>query len=146
MVLFDDGDHPMTRLSDTQLVILTAAAQRADLSILPLPEGLNLKGGALNKVMDSLRNRGLIRVIGGDGGPSAWSSPARAWRRSVSRRRPRRRQRPPPQPRPRPRPTVPPCPGVPQRGRRRARVGGTEARQAQGEGFASQEDRRRTRR
>ena len=54
----------MTRLSDTQLVILSAAAQRADLSVLPLPDGLTLKGGALNKVMDSLRNRGLIRVLG----------------------------------------------------------------------------------
>ena len=59
----------MAKLSDTQLVILGAAAQRADLSVLPLPDGLNLKGGALNKVMDSLRNRGLIRVLGGDGGP-----------------------------------------------------------------------------
>ena len=69
MVLSDDGDHPMTKLSDTQLVILSAAAQRADLSVLPLPDSLTLKGGALNKVMDSLRNRGLIRVLGGDGGP-----------------------------------------------------------------------------
>ena len=69
MVLSDSGDHPMTRLSDTQLVILSAAAQRDDLSVLPLPDSLTLKGGALNKVMDSLRNRGLIRVLGGDGGP-----------------------------------------------------------------------------
>jgi Protein of unknown function (DUF3489) len=69
MVLSDKGDHPMTRLSDTQLVILSAAAQREDLSVLPLPDSLALKGGALNKVMDSLRNRGLIRVLGGDGGP-----------------------------------------------------------------------------
>jgi hypothetical protein len=59
----------MTRLSDTQLVILSAAAQRDDLSVLPLPDSLTLKGGALNRVMDSLRNRGLIRVLGGDGGP-----------------------------------------------------------------------------
>jgi hypothetical protein len=59
----------MTRLSDTQFVILSAAAQRANLSVLPLPDSLTLKGGALNKVMDSLRNRGLIRVLGGDGGP-----------------------------------------------------------------------------
>jgi Protein of unknown function (DUF3489) len=59
----------MTRLSDTQLVILSAAAQRADLSVLPLPDSLTLKGGALNKVMDSLRKRGLIRVLDGDGGP-----------------------------------------------------------------------------
>jgi hypothetical protein len=59
----------MTRLSDTQLVILTAAAQRADLSVLPLPDSLKLKGGALTKVMDSLRNKGLIRVIETDGRP-----------------------------------------------------------------------------
>jgi Protein of unknown function (DUF3489) len=69
MVLSPNGDHPMTKLSDTQLVILSAAAQRDDLSVLPLPGSLTLKGGALNKVMDSLRNRGLIRVLGGDGGP-----------------------------------------------------------------------------
>jgi hypothetical protein len=69
MVLSDNGDHPMTKLSDTQLVILSAAAQRDDLSVLPLPDSLTLKGGALNKLMDSLRNRGLIRILGGDGGP-----------------------------------------------------------------------------
>jgi hypothetical protein len=45
----------MTKLSDTQLVILGAAAQRADLSVPPLPETLKLNGGALNKVLDSLR-------------------------------------------------------------------------------------------
>ena len=76
MVLSEDGDHPMTRLSDTQLVILGAAAQRADLSVLPLPETLKLKGGALTKVMDSLRSKGLIRVIETDGSLSGWSSPA----------------------------------------------------------------------
>jgi Protein of unknown function (DUF3489) len=59
----------MTKLSDTQLVILSTAAQRDDLSVLPLPDSITLKGGALNKLMDSLRNRGLIRVIDGDGGP-----------------------------------------------------------------------------
>ena len=36
----------MTKLSDTQLVVLGAAAQRADLSVLPLPDSLKLKGGA----------------------------------------------------------------------------------------------------
>jgi uncharacterized protein DUF3489 len=60
---------PMTKLSDTQLVILGAAAQRADLSVLPLPDRLKLKGGALAKVMHALRNRGLIRVLDTDGGP-----------------------------------------------------------------------------
>jgi Protein of unknown function (DUF3489) len=60
---------PMTKLSDTQLVILGAAAQRADLSVMPLPDSLKLKGGALTKVMDALRNRGMIRVLDTDGGP-----------------------------------------------------------------------------
>jgi Protein of unknown function (DUF3489) len=69
MMLSPNGDHPMAKLSDTQLVVLSAAAQRDDLSVLPLPDSLSLKGGALNKVMGSLRNRGLIRVLGGDGGP-----------------------------------------------------------------------------
>jgi hypothetical protein len=59
----------MTKLSDTQLVILGAAAQRPNLSVLPLPDSLKLKGGALAKVMESLRNRGLIRVLDTDGGP-----------------------------------------------------------------------------
>jgi hypothetical protein len=68
-MLSANGDHPMPKLSDTQLVILSAAAQRDDLSVLPLPDSLNVKGGALNKVMDSLRSRGLIRMLGGDGGP-----------------------------------------------------------------------------
>jgi hypothetical protein len=64
MVPSDDGDHPMTRLSDTQLVILSAAAQRDDLSVLPLPDSLALKGGALNKVLGSLKAKGLIEHQG----------------------------------------------------------------------------------
>jgi hypothetical protein len=50
----------MTRLSDTQLVILSAAAQREDLSVLPLPEILKIKGGAVDKVLGSLKAKGLI--------------------------------------------------------------------------------------
>ena len=37
----------MPKLSDTQLVILSTAAQRSDLSVLPLPETLKIKGGAV---------------------------------------------------------------------------------------------------
>jgi hypothetical protein len=59
----------MTKLSDTQAVILSAASQRDDRAILPLPETLKLKGGALTKVMGSLRNKGLIRAIETDGRP-----------------------------------------------------------------------------
>ena len=60
MVLSDNGDHPMTKLSDTQAVILSAASQRDDGAVLPLPETLKLKGGAVDKVLGSLEAKGLI--------------------------------------------------------------------------------------
>src|ERR687897_391905 len=60
MVLSEDGDHPMTKLSDTQAVILSAASQRDDGAILPLPEALKIKGGAVAKVLGSLKAKGLI--------------------------------------------------------------------------------------
>lgn len=40
-----------TKLSDAQLAILSAAAQRSDGSLLPLPESVAPKGRALNRVM-----------------------------------------------------------------------------------------------
>lgn len=42
---------PTVKLSDTQLVVLSAAAQRPDGSLLPLPDSLATKGAALNRVM-----------------------------------------------------------------------------------------------
>jgi DNA-binding MarR family transcriptional regulator len=63
MVLSDDGDHPMTKLSETQAVILSAAAQR-DGAVLPLPETLKIKGGAVGKVLGSLKAKGLIDHLG----------------------------------------------------------------------------------
>ncbi|KZD03085.1 DUF3489 domain-containing protein [Oceanibaculum pacificum] len=48
----------MTKLSDTQLVILSAAAQRDDRNALPLPG--SLRGGAAAKVAGALISRGLI--------------------------------------------------------------------------------------
>jgi hypothetical protein len=50
----------MTKLSDTQAVILSAASQRDDGAILPLPETLKIKGGAVDKVLGSLKAKGLI--------------------------------------------------------------------------------------
>jgi hypothetical protein len=49
----------MTKLSDTQSIILSAAAQRADGNVLPLPG--SLRGGAAAKVVAALLARGLIR-------------------------------------------------------------------------------------
>ena len=48
----------MTKLSDTQLTILSAAAQRPDGNLLPLPG--SLRGGAAGKVVGALLARGLI--------------------------------------------------------------------------------------
>jgi hypothetical protein len=48
----------MTKLSDTQAVILSAAAQREDRNVLPLPG--SLRGGAAAKVVGALLSRGLI--------------------------------------------------------------------------------------
>jgi hypothetical protein len=64
MLLSDRGDHPMIKLSDTQAVILSAASQRDDRAVLPLPETLKIKGGAVAKVLGSLKAKGLIDHIG----------------------------------------------------------------------------------
>ena len=47
----------MAKLSDTQIIILSAAAQRADGNLLPLPG--SLRGGAATKVVAALLARGL---------------------------------------------------------------------------------------
>jgi hypothetical protein len=59
----------MAYLSDTARVVLAAAAQRDDLSVLPFPEGVKAKGGAEQKVLAGLKSRGLVRVIETPGRP-----------------------------------------------------------------------------
>jgi hypothetical protein len=54
----------MTKLSDTQAVILSAASQRDDGAVLPFPETLKIKGGAVDKVLGSLKAKGLINHLG----------------------------------------------------------------------------------
>ncbi len=51
----------MQKLTDTQLVVLSAAAARDDRSVLPLPK--SLKGGAVTKVLNALITRGLIEQV-----------------------------------------------------------------------------------
>lgn len=51
----------MTKLSDTQSVILSAAAQRTDRVALPLPK--SLKGGAAYKVVNALIDKGLLKEV-----------------------------------------------------------------------------------
>lgn len=51
----------MTQLSDTQALILSAAAQRRDHIALPLPE--SLRGGAAAKVVGALLIKGLLEEV-----------------------------------------------------------------------------------
>jgi Protein of unknown function (DUF3489) len=54
----------MTKLSDSQAVILSAASERDDGAVLPLPETLKIRGGAVDKVLGSLKAKGLIEHRG----------------------------------------------------------------------------------
>ena len=51
----------MTKLTDTQRIILSAASQRTDRLALPLPK--SLKGGAVIKVIGPLIERGLLEEV-----------------------------------------------------------------------------------
>ena len=68
----------MTKLSDTQLVILSAAAQREDCNVLPLPG--SLRGGAAAKVVGALLSRGLIAETTTDSRTKADAALNRIWR------------------------------------------------------------------
>ncbi len=68
----------MTKLSDTQLVILSAAAQREDRNLLPLPG--SLRGGAAAKVVGALLKRGLIAETATDCQTKADAALNRIWR------------------------------------------------------------------
>ncbi|MCH2394186.1 DUF3489 domain-containing protein [Oceanibaculum sp.] len=62
----------MTKLSETQAVILSAAAQRDGHNALPLPP--NLRGGAAAKVVETMIAKGLIEEVDANlrGGKPVW--------------------------------------------------------------------------
>ncbi|WP_240200127.1 MULTISPECIES: DUF3489 domain-containing protein [Paracoccus] len=68
----------MTQLSDTQAVILSAAAQRDDGNVLPLPG--SLRGGAAVKVVGALLSRGLVAETLTDSQTKADAALNRIWR------------------------------------------------------------------
>jgi len=68
----------MTKLSDSQLVILGAAAQLDDRNVLPLPG--SLRGGAAAKVVGALLARGLITETTTDSLTKADGALNRVWR------------------------------------------------------------------
>jgi hypothetical protein len=54
----------MTKLSDTQMIILSRAARNEDRIALPLPDGL--RGGAAAKVVGAMIAKGLIEEVDAD--------------------------------------------------------------------------------
>ena len=50
----------MPRFSDTQAILLSAAAARTNLNVLPVPDTIRLKGGALDRTVRALLDRGFI--------------------------------------------------------------------------------------
>ncbi|TFL19497.1 DUF3489 domain-containing protein [Jannaschia formosa] len=74
----------MTKLSDTQLVILSAAAQREDRNVLPLPG--SLRGGAAAKVVSALLSRALIAETTSDTQTKADAALNRIWRNDADGR------------------------------------------------------------
>ena len=68
----------MSNLSDTQAILLSAACQRPDGNLLPLPG--SLRGGAAAKVVAALLSRGLAREQPSQSCASADASLSTLWR------------------------------------------------------------------
>ena len=62
----------MPKLTDTQLVILSAAARHQDRAVLPLPKSLKIKGDALTKTLEGLRKKGLLEEKPAARNAAAW--------------------------------------------------------------------------
>jgi Protein of unknown function (DUF3489) len=63
------ANRPAPKLSDTQLMLLSAAAQRDDLCLTPRP---NLKGGAAHKVAEKLLAAGFVAEVPAKVGAPIW--------------------------------------------------------------------------
>jgi len=70
----------MPKLTDTQLVILSAAARRDNSVALPLPRSLKIKGAAVTRTLDGLLTKGLLAEK-----PASRNAPA--WRDAEDGRR-----------------------------------------------------------
>ena len=62
----------MPKLTDTQLVILSAAAKREDRAVLPLPRSLKCNKGAATTVLKSLLGRDLVTETSAAANEPAW--------------------------------------------------------------------------
>lgn len=62
----------MPKLTDNQRAILSAAATRDSLAVLPLPKSLKIKGGAATSVLKSLIKRELVTEQVAGPGEATW--------------------------------------------------------------------------
>jgi hypothetical protein len=62
-------NRPALKLSDTQLMLLSAAAQRDDLCLIPTS---NLRGGAAHKVAEKLIAAGFVKEVLAKAGAPLW--------------------------------------------------------------------------
>ncbi len=60
------------KLTDTRLVILSAAANREDRAALPLPNSLKIKGSAVTNTLEALRKKGLLEEKLASRDATAW--------------------------------------------------------------------------
>jgi hypothetical protein len=71
----------MAKLSDTQLVVLSAACQRPDRSVYPITA--KLPGGALAKVLTSLLNKNLIKEFHAGREDTVWREDKKRGRQTL---------------------------------------------------------------
>lgn len=64
------------KLSDTALVLLAAAADREDRTVLPPPSSVKARGAALEKVLASMLRRGLVEEVSTNDPDAAWRTDA----------------------------------------------------------------------
>ncbi len=62
----------MPKLTDSQLVILSAAAKRRDGTVLPLPRSLKVNKAAATTVLESLLKKGLLKERPAAAGEAHW--------------------------------------------------------------------------
>jgi hypothetical protein len=77
-------ETPMIKLTDTQLAILGAAAERPDRNLLPLPG--SLRGGAAGRVVVALLARGLVAETVTEERTKADTALSRVWRNEADGR------------------------------------------------------------
>ncbi len=73
----------MAKLTDTQLVILSAAAQRHDSAVQPLPKSLKVPKAAATTVLKSLLKKGLVTERPAAAGKPHWRESRDGGRRAL---------------------------------------------------------------